>query len=369
MKTINWKKWGIIFLCWTGFALFFASQRYIILLQLGRTNEIVPTLVGWLVWSYCWFTLTPIMLWLSRRFPLQGGNLLRPLAIHIFAALVISVVISGEFIIARNLIMGSLFPESVPYFESFSQLVPKEFHVGLMVYGPVLGIDQAIAYYFRYRERELQALNLETQLVQAQLDALRMQLHPHFLFNTLNSISVLMHRDIDAAERMLLQLSSLLRATLAGSGTHEIELRQELEILERYLEIEQIRFQDRLTVKMHIDPAALDALVPQFFFQPLVENAIRHGIANRESGGTIDIYAQRKDSEVYLEVRDNGPGFDASKGSLIEGVGLSNTRSRLEYLYGAKSHLKVCNAETGGLAVMAKLPFHTETMIEVEATR
>lgn len=325
------------------------------------------TLVGWLVWSYCWLVVTPIILWLSRRFPLQGGHLLQPLTVHFFAALGISVIISGEYIIGRDLIIGRLFPDSIPYFESLKHLIPKEFHIGLMVYGLVVGIDQSIAYYFRYRERELQASNLQTQLVQAQLDALRMQLHPHFLFNTLNSISVLMHKDTGAAERMLLQLSSLLRVTLTGNAAHEIELRQELEILERYLEIEQIRFQDRLTVKMHIDPAALDALVPQLFFQPLVENAIRHGIANRESGGTIDIYAECKDGAVHLEVRDNGSGIDHSNGNLIEGVGLSNTRSRLEYLYGLQSSIKVCNLAEGGLIVAAKIPFHTEAAIKVEA--
>jgi len=205
--------------------------------------------------------------------------------------------------------------------------------------------------------------------VEAQLDALRMQLHPHFLFNTLNSVSVLMRRDIEAADRMLLQLSNLLRVTLAGNAAHEIKLKQELEILERYLEIEQIRFQDRLTVRMQIDPSALDALVPQLFFQPLVENAIRHGIADCETGGEIDIRAERQDGLLHLQVRDNGPGLNISNGSLLEGVGLSNTRSRLEYLYGSGGRFEVCNAGGGGLIVAAAFPFHTETIIEIEAKR
>jgi two-component system, LytTR family, sensor kinase len=166
---------------------------------------------------------------------------------------------------------------------------------------------------------------------------------------------------------MLLQLSNLLRVTLARNVAHEIKLRQELEILERYLEIEQIRFQDRLTVRMQVDPAALDALTPQLFFQPLVENAIRHGVAERESGGVIEIRAERRDGMMRLEVRDNGPGLSVSREKLIEGVGLSNTRSRLGYLYGSEGRFDVGNAEGGGLIVAAEFPFHTETEIEVEA--
>jgi LytS/YehU family sensor histidine kinase len=233
----------------------------------------------------------------------------------------------------------------------------------------VIGISQSMDYYRRYRDRELSASNLETRLVEAQLNALRMQLHPHFLFNALNSVSVLMRKDVDAADRMLLQLSNLLRVTLTRSGAHEIRLKQELEILERYLEIEQIRFQDRLTVRVQTDPSALDAMVPQLFFQPLVENAIRHGVADRETGGIIDIHAERQDNMLRLQVRDNGPGLNISKGNFIEGVGLSNTRSRLEYLYGAGGRLEICNAEDGGLIVAAAIPFHTEAIIEGETKR
>jgi two-component system LytT family sensor kinase len=259
------------------------------------------------------------------------------------------------------------YPGSKSLFDSFRSVVIGGFATGPLIYWLVIGVGQGLNYYRGYRDRELLASNLETRLVEAQLDALRMQLQPHFLFNTLNSISVLMRRDIDAADRMLLQLSNLLRVTLARSAEHEIKLSQELEILERYLEIEQIRFQDRLTVRRQIDPAALDALVPQLFFQPLVENAIRHGIAERETGGVIDIRAERQDGLLRLQVRDNGSGLNVARGDLIEGVGLSNTRTRLEYLYGASSRFEVCNAEEGGLIVAAAFPFHTETMIEVEA--
>jgi LytS/YehU family sensor histidine kinase len=246
-------------------------------------------------------------------------------------------------------------------------VILTEAHIGLVVYWIIFGITRGLDYYLRYRAGEVRAANLEVRLVRSQLDALRMQLHPHFLFNTLNSISVLMRKDVDAADRMLLQLSSLLRITLSGHASHEIRLEEELEILERYLEIEKIRFRDRLTVHMHIDPDSLDAMVPQLLFQPLVENAIRHGISECEAGGVVEIHAQRRDGTVRLQVRDNGPGMRSTSNGSGEGVGLSNLRSRLEHLYGARASFEASNAEDGGVVVTAALPFHTEAVIDAEA--
>ena len=363
---MKWMKWAIIFLCWTAIALIFTGQNYVNQAWWNDTIYWKVPLARELVWVYSWNVVTPLILQLLNRFPLQRGRLPRSIVIHAFAAPFFFVASSAISVISYRLILGP-YPGSKSLFDSFRSVVISGFATGLLIYWLIIGISQAINYYRGYRDRELLASNLETRLVEAQLDALRMQLHPHFLFNTLNSISVLMRRDVDAADRMLLQLSNLLRVTLARNVAHEIKLRQELEILERYLEIEQIRFQDRLTVRMQVDPAALDALTPQLFFQPLVENAIRHGVAERESGGVIEIRAERRDGMMRLEVRDNGPGLSVSRENLIEGVGLSNTRSRLGYLYGSESRFDVRNADEGGLIVAAEFPFHTETEIEVEA--
>jgi two-component system, LytTR family, sensor kinase len=365
---IKWVKWAVIFLCWTGFALFFTSQSYMFQARSAGTIEWKRTLFNWLLGSYTWFTLTPLVLKLSNRFPLQRGKLLRSVAVHAIAAPLFNVANIVLFVISLGLITGPRL-EARSLLESVWHFVIAEFHGGMLVYWVIIGVSQATDYYRRYRERELLASNLETRLVKAQLDALRMQLHPHFLFNALNSVSVLMRKDVDAADRMLLQLSGLLRVTLARNAAHEIRLRQELEILDRYLEIEQIRFQDRLTVRTRVDPSALDALVPQLFFQPLVENAIRHGISDRETGGVIDIRAERQNGMLCLQVRDNGSGLNTPRGNLVEGVGLSNTRSRLEYLYGSGGRFEVGDAEEGGLIITAAFPFHTETIIEVEAER
>lgn len=367
-KAPPWRKWAIIFLCWTAFALFLTSQGYLIQTRYAGTIAWRGTLIACLIWCYAWNLVTPFILYLSNRFPLHRRRLLRTIALHICAAVFFFIIITAIFVIARQWLLDPI-PENRAQTESFRSIVIGELHAGFAVYWLMISINQAIDYYRRYRDRELQASNLEARLVKAQLDALRMQLQPHFLFNTLNSISVLMRRDIDAADRMLLQLSNLLRVTLARNAAHEIKLRQELEILERYLEIEQIRFQDRLTVRMAIDPTTLEALVPQLFFQPLVENAIRHGIADRESGGVIDIRAERQNGMIHLQVRDNGPGLKPSPGHLIEGVGLSNTRTRLDRLYGADSRFEVGNAAEGGWLAAAAFPFHTETMIEAEARR
>src|SRR5262249_40591374 len=199
---------------------------------------------------------------------------------------------------------------------------------------------------------ELKASQLEARLAQAQLQALKMQLHPHFLFNTLHAISALMRKDVEEADRMITRLSDLLRLTLENVGAQEATLRQELEILGRYLEIEQRRFGDRLQVKMEIEPETLDARAPNLILQPLVENAIRHGIAPRSAPGLIEIRASRAGDKLELQVRDNGVGLPTDHREPIkEGVGLANTRARLEQLYGAAYRFEVNNFYRCGMIV------------------
>ncbi|MCA1849761.1 MAG: histidine kinase, partial [Acidobacteria bacterium] len=249
----------------------------------------------------------------------------------------------------------------------FQNILVAEFHTNLLLYWSVLGLCHAYDYYRRYRERErraaqleLAASQLETQLARAQLDALRMQLHPHFLFNTLNTISVLMQEDVVIARRMLLRLSDLLRLALKNAGAHEVSLRQEMEFLRSYLEIEQTRFQHRLKVQMEIDAEALDARVPNLILQPLVENAIRHGVAPRPTASTIEIRARRRNGQVELRVRDDGPGIDEMRKENAEGgIGLSNTRARLSKLYGAAHSFHLSSPDGGGTQVTITIPFHT----------
>lgn len=346
-----WKKAAAILGCWTLLALFFTSQLY-----LGYYYNRYP--ISWrgaLVLSfsdwYPWAILSPAILWLSHRFPLDKWHWRGSLLVHLSAGAGFTVVkLIMEFGALHFLTAGPVRPMS-----------PMKFHPNLLTYWAVVGVGHAIDYYSKYRERELRASQLEARLAQAQLEVLKMQLHPHFLFNTLHAISALMHRDVEAADRMLARLSELLRLTIENTGVEEVPLKQELDFLQRYLEIEQTRFGERLAVRMEIESKTLDAQVPNLILQPLVENAVRHGIAPRSSPGSIEIRARQRDGSLVLEVSDDGPGLADSNGNAPKrGVGLANTRARLEQLWGERAQFHLTSPPGKGVTVQVIIPFHTD---------
>jgi LytS/YehU family sensor histidine kinase len=245
-----------------------------------------------------------------------------------------------------------------PFVEMVWIRLANEFHLELIVYGMILGVGYAFSYYRRFRERELRTTQLESQLAQAELQALRMQLQPHFLFNTLNGIAGLVRDQKNrAAVSMIAGLSDLLRHTLQNAGKQEVPLREELEFLELYLDIQQMRFPDRLKVQMQIAPEALDAQVPNLMLQPLVENAIRHGIAERAAAGTVGVSARRENGQLELKVYDDGPGLQPKqRPEESAGIGLSNTRARLEQLYGERYRFDVQNRAEGGVEAIIRIP-------------
>jgi sensor histidine kinase YesM len=237
------------------------------------------------------------------------------------------------------------------------------FHINLLTYWVILGFSYMLDSYRQVRDRELRASQLEAQLTKANLQALKMQLQPHFLFNTLNAISSLMHKNIRDADRVVARLGDLLRYSLETEGEQEVALSEELDFLRRYLEIEQIRFGDRLNVRVNAEAEVLPARVPNLILQPLVENAIRYGIGNRGKGGRIEITAEREEEALWLSVKDDGPGLSGngksnSDGGYVEGVGLHNTRSRLQQLYGDNQELRLLNGTNRGLEVRLKIPYH-----------
>jgi two-component system, LytTR family, sensor kinase len=227
-----------------------------------------------------------------------------------------------------------------------------------------IGIAHAVRFYHEARERERTALQLRQRLSQAQLEALKSQLQPHFLFNALNGVTALMHWDVAAADEMLTQLADLLRETLRYPGSHEIPLTEELALLDRYLGVMRVRFHDRLTVRCDIEPAAGDALVPHFLLQPLVENALEHGIAQRPGPGCVDITARRDGTTLRITVVDDGPGLagDLASGRTNgngNGVGLTNARARLAELYGDDQTLTLEPVSAaGGARATVTLPYH-----------
>jgi len=343
----RWLQWALTFLGWTCIALFFASQTYLSYKYSGGEAHWRIVLEINLCQWYVWGLLAPGIIWLARRFPLERGRLASSLGIHLAAGVGVALVKWQLDNLVRHYVLG---------FERSTSLI-FVFHQSLVTYWLLVGATQAYLYYQRYRQGELRAAQLGTQLAQAQLQALRMQLHPHFLFNTLNAISTLVHKDPEAADRMLARLSELLRLTLENVGVQEVPLAQELEFLERYLEIERTRFADRLTVRMEIAPDTLDALTPYLILQPLVENAIRHGIAVRSLAGCIVVSARRADGMLVLEVRDDGPGMTSGATTAKDGVGISSTRARLEKLYGSAQRFELQNADGGGVVATLAFPF------------
>jgi two-component sensor histidine kinase len=242
-------------------------------------------------------------------------------------------------------------------------LRPLSTLLDLLAYGAMVGLAHSVHFYRRYRDREHRALFLESNLAKARLNALQAQLQPHFLFNTLNAIATLLRRDPKAAETTLVSLSELLRLALSQSDKQEITLREELHFLERYLEIQQTRFGDRLRLEQDIPLAALDCLVPTLLLQPLVENAIRHGIEPSENGGLVRVRARDQDGRLALSVEDDGVGFAPGAGAASEtGIGLANLRARLEALYGASQKLELTERSEGGVAVRIEIPWRPVTL-------
>ena len=355
----RWMTWGLYAVLWTIPGL--ATLSYYYLNQTVSAQPMVwpyafvSTLPNW----YFWAALAPLIIWLARRYPIERSNW----KVMLFTIHVPMMVLLLLLHSLANLVLFHL--AEMPGHESLTGGLYRvhftsRFHANVLTYWTVLGVYLAYDYYRKYRAREQQAALLEVRLVQANLRALKMQLHPHFLFNTLNSIAALVRKNENrTAVKMLAKLGDFLRLALENKGVQEIPLKQELDFLERYLEIEKIRFQERLTVRMEADPDVQEAYVPNMILQPLVENAIHHGIAPHAEAGRIEIHARRDGGRLVMQVRDDGPGLTPKK-SGRQGVGLENIRERLATLYGAEQAFTLNNAETGGLVATITIPFSPE---------
>jgi signal transduction histidine kinase len=350
----QWAKWLGGFAFWTLLGLSFASQFYISSAKAGLEvswNQAIRFALGdWYVFA----VLSIPVMYLARRVPFETGTWARSLAVHVPA----SILFSLAYMVLRAWV--GQWQGAATFAEAFRPLLVKTWHFNMLIYWVIVAVSQAFENYRKYRERELRASELEKRLAQAKLQALQMQLNPHFLFNTLHSISALMHKDVEAADRMITRLADLLRAALERSDSQEVTLRQELEFLGRYLEIERTRFGDRLSVKMNIEPEALEAQVPSLILQPLVENAIKHGIEPNSKPGRIELGAHPSAGMLRLEVCDNGKGLKAKPEALTERVGLSNTRARLKELYGSAHQFELCSGPEGGLIARVTIPLRIQ---------
>lgn len=329
------------FAVWTLIALYFASQAYLNP-ALRYKPQLFDVLQVNLVYYYLWGLATPLVIALGRRFPIPSARWKRSLTVHVAASLVLT---AAQIVIAESIL--STFSKALYRTEGFANSLKTafriNFHGSLPTYWLILAIYLAAVYYRN-------AVRLESQLSRAQLDALKMQLNPHFLFNTLNSISSLMYSDVDAADAMLARLSEFLRLTLELPQEQEIALEDEIEFVRRYLEIERIRFEERLHVDIDMERGTEQALVPSLALQPLVENAIHHGVARNAGSGSIEIRARRDAGFLHVTVRNDG-----TCETVREGIGLANTRARLRSLYGER-HRFTYGVHDGAFEVEMVIP-------------
>lgn len=344
-------------LLWSLIGFAFAGQFYLSSSMLGRSitwsQAISYSLADWYVWA----VLSLPIARLARRFPPEADVPWRTAGLHLLAAFGFAFL----YVLLRALVGQAhswAIGEGATFAEIFRPLFVKTFPFNLLIYGVIVSVSHALDYYRKYHERTVQALELEKHLTEARLQSLLRQLKPHFLFNALNGISSLMYTDVAAADRMLIKLAELLRLTMSHSGAPLAPLRTEIAFLECYLGIEQIRFRDRLEVRLEIDPATLDAQVPSLVLQPLVENAIRHGTEPQVRRGLIVIRSAREQENLVLSVIDNGAGMPPG-GFSREGIGTSNTRARLRELYGDDQRFEMFNQPEGGLCVRLTFPFAT----------
>jgi signal transduction histidine kinase len=352
----SWVPWSLFVGFWTVLGLSFASQFYLSSRLFGYYTvtwgqAVNVTLGDWYVWALLSLPIISV----ARRFPLHRRNWHRLVVIHVTFSLLISlayVLIRAAIGQLQNPMLGM----TTTFWGTVEQLLLKNSLLNLIIYWIIVSVSHAFDYYRKFRDREVETADLERRLVEARLMALQMQLNPHFLFNTLHTISALVHKDPEAADEMIARLSGLLRVALENTEANEVPLREELDFLQRYLEIEQTRFGPRLKVRQEIAPETFDARVPNLLLQPLVENAIRHGVERTSRPGVIELRAWREGERLHLEVADNGPGVSAGL-TVRPGVGLSNTRSRLHHLYGDRQAFRIRRRAEGGLIISITLPF------------
>ena len=360
LKT-HWRTAALLFLGWTLVGIIFSAVSYAA--AVGENDHefgFVGALRLNFIQFYLWAILSPLILRFSRRFPIEFRPLnRRNLALH-FPALI-------SFAAIHQITHLSLLWSISPRLQRRCPLILDcyrtyfgfGFYIDLIIASLIVIAVHALLYYRNYRASELAQSSLKTQLAQAQLRALKMQLHPHFLFNTLHSISSLVLEDPPKANSMIARLGEFLRLTLENSEQQLVTLREETEFVRSYLEIEQVRFGDRLMVEFQIEPVTLLARVPHLILQPVVENAIQHAIAPHATRGYINIVAQQLNGLLRLEVEDNGPGI-TNEATAVRGVGLSNVQARLNQIYGADFRFELHNAPDRGLIVVMEIPFQPD---------
>ncbi len=346
-----------LFTVWTVYGLLSAWQTHYWYSFSKKPISWADSLRFEMGYGYIWAVCSPLILWLASRFRIDREHRAAHLAVHI-GAMTVFIVLTKTAYDAFLMPPDSAFNHFT--WTALFRSIEMTADTGVLLYWVIVLVEHAYVYYKRYRDGMVDAARLQTQLAKAQLQALKMQLHPHFLFNTLHTITALVHEDPDLAERTIARLSELLRLFLATSMIHEVPLAEELRILGLYLDIERTRFEDRLRVREDVPASLRDAMVPNLVLQPLVENSIRHGLGKRAEPGCISISAGKSGDTLVLRVVDNGAGLEPDAASKHpSGMGLAITRNRLKTLYGDSQSLVLRDLESGGVEARITIPFRT----------
>jgi signal transduction histidine kinase len=361
----------LIFAFWTFIATLSAVNRALDPRGFGfRLSSPAGSIALEYIESWLWAVITPGVFLLTQRFPIERSRWARiGLLLLIGIGIAIAVDLTMDF--ARIEIFAGVPSRRPRVFSPSDAILRLRFVNQLIVYLAVLIAGYARNFYLRdlTRQREATALEaraseLQAQLAAARLDALRMQLNPHFLFNTLHAVSALVERDPSGVRKMIARLSELLRHTIEARGADEVPLRDELEFLRRYIEIMEIRFQGHLTVTVNAGDRSMEALVPNLILQPIVENALEHGASRASGQGEVTIDARVDGDDLVVTVQDNGPGLSSTG----EGVGLTNTKARLDQLYGDPASLTLTSPSGGGVLATLRVPYHTAADLRTRAT-
>jgi signal transduction histidine kinase len=359
----------VIFLGATMLGVFSAIQAYNYVALFSEKPQPIEILLGLnMSYWYAWAILAPFVLWLARSYRFERLKWTRALVVHVPAVFIVTFAHAMLLGAGRVATMHFLAGRDVEWWLGVRERYFLYFDWEMMTYWAIIAVSHAFEYYRESQDRALTTAQLQTRLAEARLQALQRQLHPHFLFNTLHTISALMHRDIDAADAMLAKLSDLLRLTLERVGTQLVPLKDELDFIHKYLDIERTRYGDRLQTTFVIEPDTLGASVPNFVLQPIIENALRHGIGVKVGGGRVEVRAHHNGEWLQLVVQDDGYGVPPDRlDAFNTGVGLTNTRSRLEHLYPGNHTFEFQTPGGGGLAVTIVIPFTADAELVEES--
>jgi two-component system LytT family sensor kinase len=356
MMESRYTKWIALIAVWAAVGLILSTEVFFTVRMTRPEIEFWDVLASQYARVAMWALLTPIVLWLRNVVPLKSGRWGGGVGFHFGLSLAI---MSGYYL-SRIAFLVTQQGEPIA---DFWQIAWVNFFgrnlIDVVFYWAIVGGGYTFEIYRKYKNEQIKGAQLESRLIQSELSALKQQLHPHFLFNTMNTISVLVReKRNDEAISLLAKLSTLLRISLDSARVEEVTVRREMAFLERYIDIQKVRFEDRLSVHTQLSAEALEARIPNFLLQPLVENAILHGVAPKNGPGSVTVAGKVTDGRLYLEVSDDGMGIDDARVSRSrEGIGLSTTRERLSRIYGSMSQLVLKSEPGKGTTVSIVLPY------------